>query len=77
MRKYNVVTTFTDGTKSSVFVFGHTMREAKIWAAEKCKSGLKADSIEFTIIKREYGNKWVSEEYYKKLNIATAKYYAK
>lgn len=76
MRKYNVVTTFTDGTKSSVFVFGHSLREARVWAAEKCKSGLKAETIRIKYIKSDYSKKWLSEEYYKEYNKVKVKYYS-
>lgn len=66
MRKYNVIMRYEDNTSHSVFVYGHTQREALVWAKESFKSNVKMECISFQIVKRSYGQKWVSEKYYKK-----------
>lgn len=67
MRKYNVVFRYVDGTKASVFTWGHSQRENLIWAKEKIKSNVEVESVKFYYVKRDVSKYWVSDKYYKKL----------
>lgn len=67
MRKYNVVLNYVDGTKASVFTWGHSQRENLIWAKEKIKSNVEVESVKFYYVKHDAGKSWVSDKYYKKL----------
>lgn len=75
MRKYNVVFMYADGTRTSVFTWGHNQRENVIWAHMKDKSGVEVEGIKLRYIKRDLGKYWVSDKYYNKLAEAKKSYY--